>query len=156
MEVVIKRGQHLGLLLDWICQWCLKSNDIAGFFDHEYLWRESIDILIFCIELAIKGRKHLRLPLLICCGQLCLSSNQIAGFFIINIPGRNQLISQIFCSEIIIKGRQNMALPVLVGCDHLCLSSNQILGFFKHQYQWKESIDLSFFTWRKSSREGST
>ena len=59
---------------------------------------------IFCMEITIKERYHLRLPLLGGCGHLCFLSNQIAGFFlIISISGRNQQIS--FCMEIIIKGR---------------------------------------------------
>ena len=33
----------------------LSSNEIAGFFDHQYVWEESIDILeFFCIGLDIK------------------------------------------------------------------------------------------------------
>ena len=42
---------------------CFLSNQIAGFFDHKYLWKKSIYILIFEY------------------GQLYLSSNQIVGFF---------------------------------------------------------------------------
>ena len=60
---------------------------------------------IFCMEIIIKEKQHLRLTLLVECGQLCLSSNQIAGFFDINISGRNPAISSIFCKAIVILGR---------------------------------------------------
>ena len=42
------------------------------------------------MEVIIKGRKILRLPLLVGCTQMCLLSNQSAGFF------KNQLISLFF------------------------------------------------------------
>ena len=64
-----------------VCQSCLLSNLIAGFFDHQYLWKESSNILVFCMDLGIKGRWHLRLSLFIGCGLLYLSLNQVAGSF---------------------------------------------------------------------------
>ena len=57
--------QHPGrALLGERGQLCLLSNQIVGFFDHQYLWKESSDILVFCMELVIKGRQHLRLTIL--------------------------------------------------------------------------------------------
>ena len=35
---------------------CLSSNQISGFFDHQYPWKESIDLLDFCMEITIKAR----------------------------------------------------------------------------------------------------
>ena len=34
------------------------------------------------MEIIIKRRQHLKLPVLVRCRQLCLSSNQIAGFLV--------------------------------------------------------------------------
>ena len=48
MELVITGRQHLTLaLLVGGSQLCLGSNQIAGFFDHPFLWKESINILVF-------------------------------------------------------------------------------------------------------------
>ena len=38
-------------------------------------------IFVFCMKIDTKGRYHLRVPLLVRCGQLCLLSSQIAGLF---------------------------------------------------------------------------
>ena len=47
-EGSIKGKQHLRLLLLVDCGLiCLTSNQIAEFFDHQYLWKESIGILEF-------------------------------------------------------------------------------------------------------------
>ena len=55
------------------------ANQIVEFFDHEYLWKESIDILDFLIDVIIKTGSirgyHVG------CSQLCLLSNQFSGFF---------------------------------------------------------------------------
>ena len=50
MEVFIKEKQHLRLsLLFGFAQIYLSSNEIAGFFDQQCIWKESIDILDFFI-----------------------------------------------------------------------------------------------------------
>ena len=57
------RSQHLRLPILVGCgQFCLLSNQIAGFFDRQYLWKESSDPN-FCMAIVIKGRQHLRLLL---------------------------------------------------------------------------------------------
>ena len=45
-------------------QLCLSSNQTAEFFGHQYLWKELIDILVFCIKLVTMG-KYRRLTLLV-------------------------------------------------------------------------------------------
>ena len=48
MQIIIKEMQHLKLLVLFECgQLCLLLNQIAGFFDHQYLRKESSNILIF-------------------------------------------------------------------------------------------------------------
>ena len=37
-------------------QLCLSPYQIAEFFDHQFLWKESSDILLFCMDLVIKYR----------------------------------------------------------------------------------------------------
>ena len=43
---------------------CLSSNQTAELFAHRYLWKELIDILVFCIKLVTMG-KYRRLTLLV-------------------------------------------------------------------------------------------
>ena len=96
-ERIIREKYHLRLpFLVGFCQLYFLSNQISLFFDHQYLFKESINILVFLHgrkkskkENVIKERKyitqikriHLRILLLVECGQLQLLSNQIAGFF---------------------------------------------------------------------------
>ena len=48
MEIVIKGKQPLRVpLLVWCGQVYLSLNQIPGFFDHQYLWKEFIDLLNF-------------------------------------------------------------------------------------------------------------
>ena len=57
MESVIKGRYHLRLvLLVRFGQLSISSNEIVGFFDHQFFWKEAIDILVFCMDLVIKGR----------------------------------------------------------------------------------------------------
>ena len=37
-------------------QLCLSPYKIAELFDHQFLWKESSDILLFCMDLVIKYR----------------------------------------------------------------------------------------------------
>ena len=56
-QLVIKKRQHLRLPLLVRCdQLCLSSNQIAGVFDHQYLWKDLIDLLDFCLQAIIKRR----------------------------------------------------------------------------------------------------
>ena len=64
-------------------QLCLLPNQITESFDHfdyQYLWKGSIDILTFCIEIVIKGRQHVRLSFPVKWGQVGFLSNLIAQF----------------------------------------------------------------------------
>ena len=114
MEVIIKGRYDLGLLLLVRCgQLYLSSNQIAVFFDPQYLWKESSDILVFCTELFIKWRYHQRQLFLVGCGQLFNSSNQIAGFF-----GHQYLWKELsvlfFYMELVISWRYHLKVLLLV------------------------------------------
>ena len=48
MEIIIKGRKHVSLpLLVKFVQLCFLSNQITGFFDHQYLCRESSDLSFF-------------------------------------------------------------------------------------------------------------
>ena len=63
--------------------WCktLPTNQIAVFFDHQYLWKYSIDTLDFLHGDNHKQKEGFEITTLVGCGQLCLSFSQIVGFF---------------------------------------------------------------------------
>ena len=42
--------------LDWFCQLYLSFDQIAGFFDRQYLWKKSSDILVFLHEVSHQGK----------------------------------------------------------------------------------------------------
>ena len=46
----------------------LLSNHIAGFFDHQYLWREPIKVLDSLHGDSHQGRENLMVILLVRCG----------------------------------------------------------------------------------------
>ena len=55
MEFLVKGRQHLRLPFLVGCDHLgLFSNQITELFDHLYLWKESIDLLDFCLEIIIK------------------------------------------------------------------------------------------------------
>ena len=57
MKIAIKCRWHLELpLLVGYDQLCLLSNQIAGVFDHQYLWKESIAILVFLHGVIHQGK----------------------------------------------------------------------------------------------------
>ena len=99
----------------------------------------------FCMEVIIEEKQHLKLTLLVRCGQLCFSSNQIAGFF-----DHQYLQEELVDFLEFLHGdnhheRQHLSVPLLVGCGQVYLLSSQIVGFFEHQYLWEESISLLDF-----------
>ena len=96
MEIIITGIQHLRPpLLVWWGQLCLQSKEIAEFFDHGYLERIKVYLSILHV-LVIKGRKHLRLPLLVGVGSCASHAFRLHYSLIINICGKNQVISQFF------------------------------------------------------------
>lgn len=92
---------------------------------------------IFCMEMIIKGRQHVRLPFLVGCDQMYLLLNQISVFFNHQDLWKELIDILVF---LVIKGSQHLRLPLLIGCDQLCHASSQTAGFFGLQYLWKESI----------------
>ena len=60
---------------------CLAQSDYRILWSTISLERTNQHLWFFYMEIVTKGRHHLRLPLLVGCGQLCLWSSQIPGFF---------------------------------------------------------------------------
>ena len=56
----------------------LSSNYIAGFFDHQYLWRESFNVVDFFHIDSHQEMETLRVILLVTCGQGGQPSYQLA------------------------------------------------------------------------------
>ena len=71
----------------------LSTNQIAVFFDHQYLWKESINILDFLFWDNNQGKIGLRLLVLFGRGQLGPCPVRLQDSLIINITGRNQTIT---------------------------------------------------------------
>ena len=107
MEFIIKCRYHLRLLLLVECgQLCHLPSQIAGFFDHQYLWKESVDTLVSLNGVSHKGKVapvtcHLFGLGVVSCGHLII----LQDYLISNISGENQLVSLFFCMDIIIKRR---------------------------------------------------
>ena len=51
------------------------------------------------MKIIIKGRLHVRLPVLVRCGQLCPIPNQIVDYLIIKISGRNHVTCSLLLNE---------------------------------------------------------
>ena len=98
MEFIIKCRYHLRLLLLVECgQLCHLPSQIAGFFDHQYLWKESVDILVSLHGVSHKGKVapitcHLFGLGVVSCGHLII----LQDCLISNISGENQLVSLFF------------------------------------------------------------
>ena len=97
MEIVIQGRQHLRLhFLVGYGQVLFSSNQIAGFFDYQCLWMESIDILDFS---HLGNHPGEIAPETNFFGWVCSVKShpmRLQDSFIINISERNQLISQLF------------------------------------------------------------
>ena len=105
-ERTIKGRKDLRVpFLVWCCWLCFLSSQIAGFFDHQYFCKESIDTVVFLHE-TVSGRKDLKLPFLFGCGKLGLLPNQTEEY-----SDHQQLWNEsmntldFFCVEITIKRR---------------------------------------------------
>ena len=109
----------------------LSSNQITGFFDLQYLWKQSIDILDFLHGDNCQGKVTSEITTLVACGHLSLIPPiSLQDSLIINFSGKNKFMSCFFHGV----GHQEKALLLLVGCSQLCLSCNQIIRFFDQQY----------------------
>ena len=70
------------LLLVGCGKFCISSNKIAKFFYHQYLWKQSIEILKFSAWVSHQQKAASEgLPLLFVCGHEYLISNQTEQFF---------------------------------------------------------------------------
>ena len=114
MEINIKRKGLRLPILNRCGQVCFSCNQIAGFFDHECVCKESINTLDFLQGDNERRSRGLWLV--------------VASFASHPIKYQNSLI-------IDISGRLGEASRV---------SSNQIAGFFDHHYFAEESIDIFF------------
>ena len=96
---------------------CLSFNEIAGFFDHQYLWKELIDFFAWwkSKECSI-WNYHFLLDV-----AKCAFSYQISGFFH-GVSHQGKVVSE---------------TTILVGCG-----KKQIAKFFDLQFLWKESNTL--------------
>ena len=97
MEITIKGRKDLRLpVLVGCCQLCLLSSQIAGFFDHQYLWKESMNTKDFLLggnqQLKEGWGYHFCLGLANC----VYHSNRLQNSLIINISAWNQLILYFF------------------------------------------------------------
>ena len=134
--------QHLRLLpLRGCGQLCLFSNQIAGLFDHQYLSKESSDILVFCMVLVIKGRQDYWLGVVSCVSHPIILDDSL----IINISEKSQIIYQLVFHGDSHRAKVASETFTLVGYGQYCLSSNQIAGLFDHQCLRKESLMAQFF-----------
>ena len=142
MKMVIKGSQDLEISLLVECsQVCLSSDEIAGFFDEQYFWEESVDALDFLHENIHLGKiayEPVGLTLFVGLAQLFLLFNQIAGF-LDHLSRRNQLIPQTFSMVIFITRKQHLRLLLLLGCCQVCPATNQ-------QYSMKDFSNSLFIT----------
>ena len=147
MEITIKGRKDLRLpVLVGCCQLCLLSSQIAGFFDHQYLWKESMNTKDFLLggnqQLKEGWGYHFCLGLANC----VYHSNRLQNSLIINISAWNQLILHFF-----IHGDNHQRKE---GSE---TASFWIPGFFGHQYLWRESIKTLDFLYGDNlqQKEGS-
>ena len=92
------------------------SNQIAVFFDHQYRWKEAINILDFLHEDIHQGK--------------AASETTTFGWAWPVKP-----LVQSVCRS----------LSLLFACGQLCFLSRQVAGFFDQQYYWKEPICIVDF-----------
>ena len=126
MKIIMKESQHFMRLSLWVgCdQFCLLSNQIVGCFDHQFFWKELIDLLHFYNGDSHQGKvaPETAVLLFVGCGQVCILCNQTVGFF------EHQYFQQEFSQylksfwmEIIIKGRWHLRLLLFGGCGQVCV-----------------------------------
>ena len=130
MELVIK-GSMRDLLLFGCGQLGFRSSQIAGFFDHQFLWKNAIVILIFLHEVTHQGEVAPKTTIF---GWLrsvvsLLQSDCRVFWSAISLERSSQYHWYFAWRYSSRKGGQ------------VCLWSNGIPGFFDQQYLCKESID---------------
>ena len=82
MEIIIKGRQHLRLLLLVGCELlCLLPNQAIRSFDHQCLWKESIDILVFLLRVKYQMKVAFETTTFGMMWLGFLSSNQMGRFF---------------------------------------------------------------------------
>ena len=74
--VFLSKPQSGKILLRKLQAKMLSPNQIEGFFDHQYLWKETINFLDFLHRDSYQER-YVRLLLLLGCGQACPSTSKL-------------------------------------------------------------------------------
>ena len=86
-------------------QICFSSNQIAGFFDHKYLWMKSIDVVDFLHGDNYQGKEEYETTCF-WLGVVNWASRRIGlQDFFISISRKDQLISYIFQTEFSYQGK---------------------------------------------------
>ena len=109
--------QHLRLSLLVGCgRLCLSSNQITGFFDHEFVWKELINIFVFYVWSQSSREGSISDYHFWCDLGRCVSGPiRQQDSFINNIyHWKEPSLSLIFCIDIVIEGRQHLRLPILL------------------------------------------
>ena len=150
MDIVIKNRQHLRLpILVGCYQLYLSSNPKAGLFDHQYLWKESVNILDFLLGDNHQRKEASKTTTFGQVWLVVLLSNQIPGFF-----GHQYLqkkSSNFFLDFLHVDSHQ-VKVKVAFGTTSfgwvlwpVLPLANMIAGFLDHQNLSKESSDILAF-----------
>lgn len=106
------------------------TNQVATFFDHHYLWKQSIDTLRFFTWRHSSAREvsgTMRVPFLVGCLASYASCPFRLQHSLIIISARSQSLPYMFYLNITINRRKDLRLPLLVGHVKFCLLSYQIV-----------------------------
>ena len=142
MEIIIKERQHLRLPpLDGYGELYLSSNQIRGFFDHQYLLKESINISGFLYGYKHPRRQHLNYHFWLCVASCVFCPVRLQDVFIINIWRKSSNLLD-FWYGVSHQTKVACLTTSLGWVCQLCPLPNEIAGFFDHQYLWKESSDI--------------
>ena len=117
-----------------------------GFFDHWYLWKESIDTWDHSHGVISQGTVAYEIPLLVGCGYVSYPI-RLQDSWINSISGGIKTYLRSFTWRYSWRGR-SIYETTTFGLRSLvqnCVLANTIPGFFDHQYLWSELIDA--FVW---------
>ena len=121
-------------LLGGRSQVCFLSNQIAGFFDHKYLWKKTNLYLNFWVWPVVS----------------LVKSNSRIFWSVLSRKWTNKYLDFCRWGQSSRNGHNNQGVvasktTTMVGSCQACLSSNQIAGFFDQHYHCKEPINILIF-----------
>ena len=139
----------------WFCENCvtrknlfhqlwskmLSTNQIVGFFDHQYLWIESIGTFDFLHGVNHQGKARSETTTIVWLWLVALLIQSDCMIFLSSIY-LEESTDTFFCTVITAKERQDLRLLLLVGCNQLCLVPSYCRIFWS-LILWKESNDFS-------------